>query len=79
MWKPSVCCPRKPSKSKGFSGSGQIEACVFLFGWTEICLVLLRWGKKNERFGSAKPPLGKRYLIKGDGYGLWQNNRTFPG
>ena len=49
--KPFACCPRKTAKSKGFSDSGQIEACVFLFGWTEICLGLLRWGKKNERFG----------------------------
>lgn len=51
MLKPFAFCPRKPSKSKGFSDSRQIEACVFLFGWTEICLVLPRWGKKNERFG----------------------------
>lgn len=59
MLKPFVCCPRKTAKSKGFSNFEQIEACVFPFGWTDICLVLLRLGKKNERFGSAEPPLGK--------------------
>ncbi len=70
MLKPSACCPRNPAKSKGFSDSGQIEACVFLFGWTEICLVLLRWGKKNERFGKRKKVdkrlicLSRQYLEK---------------
>lgn len=59
MWRQFVCFQRRSAKSKGFSNFEQIEACVFPLGWTDICLVLLRLGKKNERFGSAEPPLGK--------------------
>lgn len=32
MWRPPACCHVNPAKSKGFSDSGLIEACVFLFG-----------------------------------------------